>query len=663
MPSTPRRKSVTSSPTASLFGLTAPLLALLTGACLEAPADSDSDGTTDGTSSGTSTATPTTGEDTGEPALAEGRYFIRIDDEPVPPVVLEMNKAKVIEVFGETALKQIKLLDVDSTPMLINALTEIQRSCGESWKTSKWVKDVTDSDKDGDFKDLVLKPLPVHDCSKGTELGKSFGADWKTSPEFALVRLLTMTPGNAVVVGTSLEDFANISVNDEPLLLSGILSEAMGIGVHDPFIAIDKLVPALQTDLLASHPHINPRGDNPTGKLPISLYDAVHDMAPLALELGPAGDQPTDHPGILVPDSDGFTTTSDALTPAFLMRATAGSNLRLVQGIDASAGAGSMFISTAAAPLAFDFLDPEKVQMLGIADAPTVDMRFSMSETVGVVPSCTVPGCKTNLPEQPHDSQNYVWSLPSWMLEHIVASAGLASYAERTFKKCFAKFGLTCIAEVAIGSLPDPAGWTVFTIKVEGETAPAAQFLWELLLEVAQVAVHDPDGDGKLDIEEGDARPVFELHKVSIGLTAEQMIAQIRPNLQAQAEFIAKTILGKFWKHNDNLDFYYRRGSDGGAPILFFAAPSDPRPDPNNPEELATYGYAKPGFFADPELATRLSKTALDGVADTEHEKLQLPVGETTVYMQDDAGKKYSLRFFVPTGADPTEIVVHVRPV
>ena len=137
---------------------------------------------------------------------------------------------------------------------------------------------------------------------------------------------------------------------------------------------------------------------------------------------------------------------------------------------------------------------------------------------------------------------------------------------------------------INIGNEPwgntDPAGWTVFTIKVEGETAPAAQFLWELLLEVAQVAVHDPDGDGKLDIEEGKARPVFELHKVSIGLTAEQMIAEIRPNLQAQAEFIAKTILGKFWKHNDHLDFYYRRGADGGAPILFFVAPSDPRPGP-----------------------------------------------------------------------------------
>lgn len=661
MPSTPSRKS-TSHRASPLFGIAASLLALLAGACLQTPATADSDSDSDGTDSSgdvSSTQAPTTGsDDTGPPALNEGRYFLRIDDEPVPPVVLEMDKAKVIEVFGEPALKQIKLLDVDSTPMLINALAEIQKSCGEAWKTSEWVKDVTDSDKDGDFNDLILKPYPVHDCSKGTELGKSFGLNWKVSPEFALVRLLTMTPGNAVVVGTSLEDFANISVNDEPLLLSGILSEAMGIGVHDPFIAIDKLVAALQTDLLASHPHINPDGTNPTGKLPITLYDAVHDMAPLADELGPSGE----HPGILIPDSDGFTTTSDALTPAFLMRATAESNLRLVQGVDASVGAGSMFVSTAAAPLNFDFLDPEKVQMLGIADAPTVDMRFSMSEAPTNIPSCSGDACKTNLPAMPVGSE-YLWSQKAWLLEHIVGTAGMATFAERSFKKCFAKFGLTCIAEVAIGIAPNPLGWTVFTLKVEGETAPPAQYLWELLLEVAQIAVHDPDGDGKPDIEEGKARPVYELHKVPIGLTAEEMIAQIRPNLQAQAEFIAKTILGKFWKHNDHLDFYYRRGSDGGAPILFFVADTDLRPDPADPAQLGAYTYAKPGFFADAALTTKLSSTTLEGVPEADHEKLALSPGDTTVYMQDDAGDTYALRFFVPPGGDPTEIVVHVRPV
>ncbi len=47
---------------------------------------------------------------------------------------------------------------------------------------------------------------------------------------------------------------------------------------------------------------------------------------------------------------------------------------------------------------------------------------------------------------------------------------------------------------------------------------------------------------------------------------------------------------------------------------------------------------------------------------EADHEKLALPTGDTTVYMQDDAGDTYALRFYVPPGGDPTEIVVHVRP-
>ena len=708
MPSMPRRKPVTSSPAASLFGLAAPLLALLTGACLEAPAtsDSDSDSATDGSSSGTSTVAPTTGDDTGEPALAEGRYFIRIDDEPVPPVRLEMDRAKVLEVFGEAATKQIKLLDVDSAPLLAEVLARIQSSCGTAWD---------------DYTDVVDEKLPQdpkHNCAT-TELGMTYGPDWKTSPQYAMVRLLTMTPRNGNVAGTALGQLWTyfhdpkkhnnaFGLSFEDLLAASLFCDASDLDncvkqlnsfeqannpgfktkekeLHTtPFIPLAVLAETLKVTLMQSHPNIN----NPDGTLPVTLYDALYDMKPLAEKFGPVGvpGDPDYHPGLLMHDDAEFTTRSDALTADFKMAAIADSNLRLVEGIDASAGAGSMFISTAAAPLSFDFMDEQKVQLLGIAPAPIVDMRMRIAELTTTVPSCDgthgdgEAACKTNIPDAPLGGDKYIWGQPLWSLERIVAQAAYTAYKDRAFSYCFID-GLPCDALVSIGAPPNPAGWSIFDVKV-GVLPPKPQFFWELLLGVAQVAVHDftgPDvndvdkdlnktevlnaANGELEIDDGDANPIFALKNLSIGLTAEQMIAQIRPNLQAQAEFIAKTILGKFWKHNDHLDFYYRRGSDGGAPILFFAAPSDPRPDPNDPEQLATYGYAKPGFFADAALATRLSKTTLEGVADTEHEKLQLPAGETTVYMQDDAGKKYSLRFFVPTGADPTEIVVHVRPV
>src|SRR5690606_30377782 len=127
------------------------------------------------------------------------------------------------------------------------------------------------------------------------------------------------------------------------------------------------------------------------------------------------------------------------------------------------------------------------------------------------------------------------------------------------------------------------------------------------------------------NIPEGEARPVFALKGVPIGLTADEMIAQIRPTLQAQADTIADVILGNYWASNGRLDFYYRRASDGGTPYLFFVGPDDKRPDAGDPTKLAAYDYAKPGFFADAGLTKKLSSTSVPGVPDTTHEKYRLP--------------------------------------
>lgn len=675
MPSTPRRKTVTSRLAAPLLGLLLPV------ACADEPAASDSasEGASEtdatGTSAGDETTTaeqPTTGDPTGVPVDSEGRYFIRIDDEPVPPVVLEMDKAKVIEVFGDDALKQIDLLEVDTTALLTTVLDQIQNACGNKWRL-----------------DSVN---PMHDCqnpqyipydgmtadqlkAKYGDFGKSFGPDWKTSPEFAMVRLLSMTPANVVVKGTSLQKTAEyIALNPAlPFTFKKVLADSLGIFVTDAFIPTEQLMQALKDTLLSSHPNV----DNDEARLPVTLYDAVYDMRPLAEKFGKVGD----HPGILLADDETFTTKSDALTDEFRMKAIARSNLRLVEGIDASVGAGSMFISTAPAPLSFDFNDPEQVQLLGIAAMPTVDMRMSITELDTRIKSCVkTDACKGNYPDSPVGDE-FIWSTAQWSLERIIGTAGFYTYGKRVYETCLIKDDPICDAGVWIGpnkipypppAAPGPIGWTQF--KVLDKQVPDAQFLWEMFLEIAQVAIHDPTGDDDYaaptqtqkanNIAEGDAKPVYALRGVPIGLTAEDMIKEIRPKLQEQADFIANVILGKFWKHNDHLDFYYRRGEDGGAPMLFFIGPDDPRPSATDAGQLdKTYDYASPGFFADKDLTNKLSSTDLPGTDDSTHEKLQLAVGETTVYMQDDAGQTYRLRFFVPEGADPTEIVVHVRPV
>jgi hypothetical protein len=638
----------------------------------------DSDTTTGGETTGSTTDVDPTAT-TGTPSAGPTRYFLRIDDEPVPDVVLEMDKEKALEVFGEAAARDLVLIEVDSTPLLENALRAIQFSCGGAWENQN--------------------EDPKHDCSQ-TELGKSYGDNWQKTPEFALVRMLTMTPANAVVKGTSLEPMANTlaNINDPDLKFSKVLADTLGISQASPFITLEVLVAALKKTLLASHPNV----DNDVGLLKITLWDAANDMQPLSEVYGPVDG----HPGILYPDSGGFTTTSNALTERFKMRVVAQSNLKWVDGIDLSVGGGDMFVTDADAILSFDFLDPEKLVIEGVfgqeayidgeknpdwGKEPTLDMRFSIAEHGPAIAPCTdTPDCHDNFPTGWTDPEgnplgagpigaDTAWNLSPWLLEYIVGYSALLSYGYNPpleYDKCLISYDdITCAAGIWIGEPsgaellppnnfpfdPGPSGWSIF--KAFDVPVPDPQYLWELLIEVAEVAIHDTNGDKIVDIQPGDANPLFALKGVKIGLTAEEMIAQIRPKMQEQADKVANVILGKYWKNNGHLDFYYRRPAEGGTPYLYFVAESDLRPDKADPESLAAYTYANPGFFSCAELteACKVSATSVDGLADTTHEKYRLPVGDSTLFAADDDGVAYQIDFFVPAGDNPTEIVATVN--
>ncbi|WP_437983107.1 hypothetical protein [Sorangium sp. So ce117] len=584
------------------------------------------------------------------------RFRLRIDDAQVPSVVLELDKQKALQVFGEDGAKQITILDVDTTGLLQSALEQIQNACGTSWQNDN--------------------PNPGHDCSL-TELGRSFGTEWRTSPEFALVRLLSMTPANANVTGTTLTELKAL-FDDNPdtftFDFADVLADSITIDLAvqpaptavrnnrtAPFVPIPKLILALQQQLLGTHPAIA----NPDGvRMSVSLYEALLDLQPLSEKLGPSGD----HPGVLVRDDETFTTKSDVLLPDFQMRVVAESGLRRVSGVDLSKGAGDMFLRDGDAPLRFDFTDPEKLQISGIAPTPTIDMRISLHEMPTEVEACVEseePACKENRPGMPVGSKT-VWSAPPFMMEHIVGKAAYLTYGERApFAGCYFRVSGTCEVGVNIGLGDEPRGWSSFTAHV-GSTHPATpepQFLWELLTEVGQAAIHDPTGDGAPEISEGAAQPIYALHGVSIGLTADEIEADLRPTLQSQANEIADIILGRYWVNNDGLDFFYGRGAPDGAPTLFFVAEDDLRPSDQSSEAPRAYTYESPGFFTSPDLseASKVSTKELDGVDDTTHEKYRLPPGETTLYMQDDEGAVYEVRFYVPESDDPVEITADVE--
>lgn len=571
------------------------------------------------------------------------RYFLWLDNTPPPPVVLELNKQKALEVFGVEGAKQIKLLDVDTAALLKEILSTIQGACGSEW--------------------MMDTKTPHYDCSL-SPLGQNFGASWEKTPEFAMVRVLGMTPANADMTGTNMEDFQKL-VDGNPQTFAfdfaDVLAETMGIGRTDTVIPLDVLVSALQEYLMGTHPAIN----NVKGTMPVTMYDALNDMTPLAEKFGPVGQSPWtgpgEHPGVLVPDDASFTTKSNALLPNFKMRVVADSNLRLVAGIELAKGAGDMFIMDGTSPLHIDFMDPEKLEVEGISPQPTMDMRFSTKESPNFVKACTSgPECKNNLPPpvgQPIPGT--LWSLKPFLLESLVVKAGWMRFGNRVYSKCYLVLNSDCLTGVDIGKAPDPPGWFVFTNNLQGISVPRPQYLWELLTEVAQLALHDPSGDGVADLAEGTVTPVFALRGVSIGFSGDELLEKMRPTLQAQADQIAQLLLGRYWTWNDSLDFYYRRAVPGGEAFLFFVAEADLVPDPENSSAPRPYAYDKPGFFSDRALSHKVSSKLIGGVDDTVHEKVRLALGSSTLYAQDNHHQVYKLQFYVPTGPEPVIVEVN----
>jgi hypothetical protein len=165
---------------------------------------------------------------------------------------------------------------------------------------------------------------------------------------------------------------------------------------------------------------------------------------------------------------------------------------------------------------------------------------------------------------------------------------------------------------------------------------PEDQFLWETVLEVAQVALHHTPF---ATFPEGGADVAFTLEGIDVGLTGTQAADAVRPFLQQQSAEISDYLLGGVYDDNAGIEFYYRRGEDG-KPYAFFAAASDL-------PEGTTDSHPTPGFFAGPTLEPdeKLSRREIVGVADTEHEKLPIVEGETVAYFADEQGQPWRARF------------------
>jgi hypothetical protein len=360
------------------------------------------------------------------------------------------------------------------------------------------------------------------------------------------------------------------------------------------------------------------------------------------------------HPGVLDPS---FPVQGEVFGPDFKMVAEADSNLRLVEGVDADGGAdgaGKGYASVIVDQigpgyedeLEFDFNDLEKFRIEGLVEDLAVDMRFKLGESPQYVPSCTSSAvCQGNLPGAPTSPQS-VWSLDPWQFEYLVTYAAYLDY------EALAPFSVSYLlgsASVDVGQNGNPLGWIEYFVFLGLGNPPEDQYVWETILEVAQVRLHD---SGFATFPEG-VGLAFTIEDIPCGLSGSEAAEAVRPYLQEQASDISDFLLGDYEDDNDPVDFYYRRAEDGRA-YAYFVATDDRSPG-------AAYDYANPGFFVDSGLATKASATSIDGVADTAHEKLALPAGESRYYFEDDTGTRYRARFVV--GDDDSSLEVSVSEV
>src|ERR1043165_2063530 len=82
----------------------------------------------------------------------EQTFDVRVNDDVPPPLVLQMNRDEVAQLFGDRA-DEVLLLELDSTTLLTETLDQIKNACGQFWREDD--------------------PDPGHDCSL-TPLGQTF---------------------------------------------------------------------------------------------------------------------------------------------------------------------------------------------------------------------------------------------------------------------------------------------------------------------------------------------------------------------------------------------------------------------------------------------------------------------------------------------------------
>ena len=542
----------------------------------------------------------------------------------------ELDKEGLGQIIQPDVAEQILMLELDIRPLVVDTLDTIRDACGVAW----WIPNT---------------------------LENSCPASWDQA-EINLWRLETMTPANVNVAGTSIEGMAEVAdvLSTFGLLddFDVILAAGLGIGVYDLIVGAEAVTDSLMDNLIATHPAVLPGG-----YIPVTMLDGLTDMA----TLGPTFDASGAHPGFI----DGSSPTySEVLTDDFTIFMAATSNVHWHDGVDLT-GQSKVYLPlvddqtgpTYDDVLEFDFLDPAKFWVTGLAPNPVVDLSFQIQEYDYWVNAGT---SALPLPYGNGDA----WKLDSWLLEPILADAAFRHYEDHRAgcDLCGGSgsgallwedplFGLD-ETELVVGRhgydkngtgsadnfpyiSPNPPGWLrIWTLFGLG-SPPAPQYVWDMILEVSERRLLDGG------VAQGQGDVSFDVEDISVGITAPEIEAALRPTMEAQKSTLSELLLGDYTAGITAPDFTLRKGADGQLG-LWFAHPGDPLPGP---------AHSKPGFFADALLQQKVSSAVAAGSGDALHEKVVLGAAASTLYCQDTAGAVYRLELQPVVGDSVTMIV------
>jgi hypothetical protein len=445
--------------------------------------------------------------------------------------------------------------------------------------------------------------------------------------------LLLMTPDTANLKDTDIEELVDLA----PLLgvaPEQVLADLFHIDVEDTFLSDQVVAKSILANVIKSHPAAKTRlgaktDDNPEGiypvadgALPVTLTDVVSDFATFSERYGPS--KLNGHPGFVA-----GTTKANVLTDDFALTVHANANALPYKGLDLTDGSTASVSSLRSQiETLFDFDDPNWLRVDGLVEGvPKIEsLTFRIVESPEFLKGGLTPEGR---------GSSKAWDVPVWTLEHVLIDAAYTAFR-----------GLDSHVAYTPPNREDPIfeatvnkGWQDIVVKGGIGSPPESSYVWDMLVEIAQVRLHDGG------IPEGMANVEFTLHDVPLGTDTATLEDKIRKNLRATPQ----ALLGIAEEIIDNTDgaadfYYYRANPVNRAELtgdwLYFVNEDDLEKDDEG-EPVRKYSYRHPGFYADEALSQKVSSfVALDG--DTTHEKVRL-TDHPRVFVEDDQGAVFSL--------------------